>query len=74
MKVGSQIPSTPVQQFDCGEVKQVDLAKFSQDKTIAFQDLTPFANSTVAITAALKLSCVKMGRRIDTTRAPQPLE
>ena len=34
MKVGSKIPSTPVQQLDGGEIKQVDLADFSQGKTI----------------------------------------
>ncbi|MGH1371696.1 peroxiredoxin family protein [Planktotalea sp.] len=34
MKVGSKIPSTPVQQFVGGEINQVDLADFSQGKTI----------------------------------------
>lgn len=34
MKVGSKIPSTPVQQLDGGEIKQVDLADFSRGKTI----------------------------------------
>lgn len=34
MKVGSKIPSTPVQQFDGSEIKQVNLAEFSRGKTI----------------------------------------
>lgn len=34
MEVGSKIPSTPVQQFCGGEIKQIDLAEFSQGKTI----------------------------------------
>ena len=34
MEVGSKIPSTPVQQFENGDIKQIDLAEFSQDKTI----------------------------------------
>lgn len=34
MKVGSKIPSSPVQQFDGSEIKQVDLAEFSRGKTI----------------------------------------
>lgn len=34
MKIGSKIPSAPVQQFIDGEIKQVNLADFSQGKTI----------------------------------------
>lgn len=34
MEVGSKIPSTPVQQFKNGDIRQIDLAEFSQDKTI----------------------------------------
>jgi glutaredoxin/glutathione-dependent peroxiredoxin len=34
MKVGSKIPSTPVQQFDGNEIEQIDLAAFSQGKAI----------------------------------------
>jgi peroxiredoxin len=34
MKVGSRIPSTPVQQLIDGEIKQINLADFSQDRTI----------------------------------------
>lgn len=30
MKVGSRIPSTPVQQLIDGEIKQINLADFSQ--------------------------------------------
>jgi len=34
MKVGSRIPSTPVQQLIDGEIKQINLVDFSQDRTI----------------------------------------
>ncbi|GLO72848.1 peroxiredoxin [Phaeobacter inhibens] len=34
MKVGSKIPSTPVQQLVDGEIKQINLADFSQDRAI----------------------------------------
>lgn len=34
MEIGSKIPSTPVQQFEGGDIKQIDLAAFSQGKTM----------------------------------------
>lgn len=34
MKIGSRIPSTPVQQLADGEIRQIDLAEFSAGKTI----------------------------------------
>lgn len=34
MEVGLNIPSTPVQQFEDGEIKQIDLSEFSKGKTI----------------------------------------
>lgn len=34
MEIGANIPSTPVQQFEGGEIKQIDLAAFSAGKTI----------------------------------------
>ena len=34
MKIGTKIPSTPVQQMDGGDLKQIDLAKFSANKTV----------------------------------------
>lgn len=34
MEIGSNIPSTPVQQLVDGEIKQINLADFSHDKTI----------------------------------------
>lgn len=34
MEIGSKIPSIPVQQFESGDIKQIDLAEYSQGKTV----------------------------------------
>ncbi|KCV81780.1 AhpC/TSA family protein [Actibacterium atlanticum] len=34
MKPGTMIPQTPVQQLDAGEVRQINLAEFSKNKTV----------------------------------------